>query len=80
MRIRVEYVFTRREQNCATRRRISGSRFERYTSTGEGNSLYEYRNNKWEDTGVERNINVSGWAWAINSSTSTMMETKTLRN
>ena len=30
----------------------------------EGNSLYEYRNNKWEDTGVERNINVSGWAWA----------------
>ena len=30
----------------------------------EGNSLYEYRNNRWEDTGVERNINVSGWAWA----------------
>ena len=30
----------------------------------EGNSLYEYRNNRWKDTGVERNINVSGWAWA----------------
>ena len=29
-----------------------------------GNSLYEYRDNKWADTGVDRNINVSGWAWA----------------
>ena len=29
-----------------------------------GNSLYEKVDGQWTDTGVKRNINVSGWAWA----------------
>ena len=28
-----------------------------------GNSLYERVNGQWTDTGVQRNVNVSGWAW-----------------